>query len=184
MAEASASAVAVAVAGIPRRAGGQGEPVGPARVWWREPVTRRESAGAAGSSSPRHSGTPGDRSEPSAADHARDPGAFAVSSPRAKVPIEVSTALGGLPVPSYECGERMNDRDRLGQLEGLLARLEQMPASPERDWMLAEVRGRAVDVKTGMPSTPLRALPRDEVQVTLPAERAPRDRATAAEAGT
>jgi hypothetical protein len=56
----------------------------------------------------------------------------------------------------------MNDRDRLEQLEGLLARLEQMPASAERDFMLAEVRGRAVDIETGVPNTPVRALPRDE----------------------
>ena len=61
----------------------------------------------------------------------------------------------------------MNDRDRLEQLEGLLARLERMPASARRDWMLAEVRGRAVDVETGMPNTPLRALPRDESQVEV-----------------
>ena len=61
----------------------------------------------------------------------------------------------------------MNDRDRLEQLEGLLARLERMPASAGRDWMLAEVRGRAVDVETGMPNTPLRALPRDESQVEV-----------------
>ena len=61
----------------------------------------------------------------------------------------------------------MNDRDRLEQLEVLLARLERMPASAGRDWMLAEVRGRAVDVETGMPNTPLRALPRDESQVEV-----------------
>ena len=56
----------------------------------------------------------------------------------------------------------MNDRDRLCQLEALLARLERMPASAGRDWMLAEVRGRAVDVETGMPPTPMRALPNEE----------------------
>jgi hypothetical protein len=56
----------------------------------------------------------------------------------------------------------MNDRDRLCQLEALLARLERMPASAGRDWMLAEVRGRAVDVETGMPPTPMRALPKEE----------------------
>ena len=56
----------------------------------------------------------------------------------------------------------MNDRDRLCQLEALLARLERMPASVGRDWMLAEVRGRAVDVETGMPPTPMRALPNEE----------------------
>jgi hypothetical protein len=61
----------------------------------------------------------------------------------------------------------MNDRDRLEQLEVLLARLERMPASAGRDWMLAEVRGRAVDVETGVATTPLRALPRDESQVEV-----------------
>ena len=69
----------------------------------------------------------------------------------------------------------MNDRDRLGQLEGILARLERMPASAGRDWMLAEVRGRAVDVETGMPPTPMRALPRDEAQALLDAEQASLD---------
>ncbi|HET6550478.1 MAG TPA: hypothetical protein VFG79_18580 [Solirubrobacter sp.] len=56
----------------------------------------------------------------------------------------------------------MNDRDRLAQLRGLLERLERMPASPDRDWMLAEVRARAVDVETGVRPAALRALPADE----------------------
>jgi hypothetical protein len=56
----------------------------------------------------------------------------------------------------------MNDRDRLAQLRGLLERLERMPASPDRDWMLAEVRARAVDVVTGVRPAALRALPADE----------------------
>jgi hypothetical protein len=64
----------------------------------------------------------------------------------------------------------MNHRDRLHQLHGLLDRLERMPASADRDWMLAEVRGRAVDVETGMAPSPLRVLPQDE----LGAERAAR----------
>jgi hypothetical protein len=51
----------------------------------------------------------------------------------------------------------MNDRDRLAQLQGLLARLERMPPSDKRDWMLREVRARAVDVETGVPTAPLRA---------------------------
>jgi hypothetical protein len=61
----------------------------------------------------------------------------------------------------------MNDRDRLGQLAGLLDQLERMPASEGRDWMLAEVRGRAVDVETGVSPTPMRALPHDEAQAAL-----------------
>jgi hypothetical protein len=57
----------------------------------------------------------------------------------------------------------MNHRDRLNQLHGLLDRLERMPASADRDWMLAEVRGRAVDVETGVATAPLRVLPQDEL---------------------
>jgi hypothetical protein len=45
----------------------------------------------------------------------------------------------------------MNDRVRLDQLRRLLDRLERMPASADRDWMLAEVRARAVDVETASP---------------------------------
>ena len=56
----------------------------------------------------------------------------------------------------------MKDRDRLEQLRGLLDRLERMPASADRDWMLREVRARAVDVETGVKPGALRALPRDE----------------------
>jgi hypothetical protein len=39
---------------------------------------------------------------------------------------------------------------RLSQLKRLAARLEQLPASPERDRMLSEVRSRAVDLDTGV----------------------------------
>jgi hypothetical protein len=56
----------------------------------------------------------------------------------------------------------LNDRDRLGQLRGLLDRLERMPASADRDWMLAEVRGRAVDVETGVRPASVRALPQQQ----------------------
>src|SRR5690349_19939495 len=59
-------------------------------------------------------------------------------------------------------GEPMSDRDRLEQLQGLVARLERMPASAERDWMLREVRARAVDVETGVQPDVLRVLPRYE----------------------
>jgi hypothetical protein len=37
-------------------------------------------------------------------------------------------------------------------------RLERMPASPDRDWMLAEVRSRAVDIDTGIAPRPMRPL--------------------------
>ena len=68
----------------------------------------------------------------------------------------------------------MNDRDRLDQLRRLLDRLERMPASSDRDWMLAEVRGRAVDVETGIAPAPMRALPQDELEAEIAAERSPR----------
>jgi hypothetical protein len=66
----------------------------------------------------------------------------------------------------------MTDNDRLAQLRVLLERLEQMPASPDRDWMLAEVRSRAVDVDTGIAPRPMRPLEND---LTLePQQVAPR----------
>jgi hypothetical protein len=52
----------------------------------------------------------------------------------------------------------MTDQDRLAQLRALMNRLERMPASPDRDWMLAEVRSRAVDVDTGIAPRPMRPL--------------------------
>lgn len=52
----------------------------------------------------------------------------------------------------------MTDQDRLAQLRTLLDRLERMPASPDRDWMLAEVRSRAVDIDTGIAPRPMRPL--------------------------
>src|SRR4051794_41864413 len=67
----------------------------------------------------------------------------------------------------------MNDRDRLTQLQALRSRLARIPASPERDWMLAEVRGRAVDVDTGVQPAALRRLPQSEAEAELPARPAP-----------
>src|SRR3954451_3270674 len=64
----------------------------------------------------------------------------------------------------------MTDHDRLAQLRVLLERLEGMPASPDRDWMLAEVRSRAVDVDTGIAPRPMRPL---EGGMTLEAEATP-----------
>ncbi len=68
----------------------------------------------------------------------------------------------------------MNDRDRLDQLRGLLDRLERMPASPDRDWTLAEIRARVVDVETGTPPTPIRPRQQDELAAELAAEQVPR----------
>src|SRR3954454_12641766 len=55
----------------------------------------------------------------------------------------------------------MNDRDRLEQLRALLVRLERMPVSIARDWMLGEVRARAVDVETGVKPAAMRARSKD-----------------------
>ena len=47
--------------------------------------------------------------------------------------------------------------ERLKRLKELVDQLEQLPASPDRDRVLAEVRSRAVDVDTGV--TPRAMLP-------------------------
>jgi hypothetical protein len=52
----------------------------------------------------------------------------------------------------------MTGQDRLAQLRALMNRLERMPASPDRDHMLAEVRSRAVDIDTGIAPRPMRPL--------------------------
>jgi len=59
----------------------------------------------------------------------------------------------------------MNDRDRLEQLRAMLVRLERSPVSAERDWMLGEVRARAVDVESGVKPAGMRALPGAEPQI-------------------
>jgi hypothetical protein len=63
----------------------------------------------------------------------------------------------------------MNDRDRLERLRALLVRLGRMPASAERDWMLGEVRARAVDVETGVKPAAMRALSADGAEPEIPA---------------
>ena len=52
----------------------------------------------------------------------------------------------------------MADESRLAQLRALVARLERLPASPRREWMLEEARARMVDVETGFPSETMRPL--------------------------
>src|SRR4051812_50068031 len=81
--------------------------------------------------------------------------------------------------PPQAKGHGMNDRDRLEHLRGLLDRLERMPASADRNWMLAEIRARAVDVETGVTPSAVRALPHDEAaaaQSAPVAAKAPRAR--------
>ena len=63
----------------------------------------------------------------------------------------------------------MNDRERLEQLRGLLDRIERMPASADRDWMLRAVRARTVDVETGVKPAALRALPQGEADAEIAA---------------
>jgi hypothetical protein len=65
--------------------------------------------------------------------------------------------------------------DRLQRLRDLVARLEQLPGSAERDRVLAEVRARAVDIDTG--ETPRAMLPVDvamPLPLVEPAPSAPR----------
>jgi hypothetical protein len=51
----------------------------------------------------------------------------------------------------------MNDDERrLARLRGLVVRLERLPESAQREWMLGEVRARMVDIDTGFPAQPLR----------------------------
>ena len=58
----------------------------------------------------------------------------------------------------------MSEHHRLGQLQEMVSRLEGMPSSTERDWMLAEVRARAVDVDTNVRPAALRKLPTEEAR--------------------
>src|ERR671911_558918 len=58
---------------------------------------------------------------------------------------------------------------RLTQLRALVDRLERLPVSTRRDWMLQEARSRMVDVETGDEPRPLRTL--DEEPPARPPER-------------
>lgn len=63
----------------------------------------------------------------------------------------------------------MASGDRLTQLRALVDRLERLPASTGREWMLEEARSRMVDVETGDKPRPLRTL--HEEPPAPPAER-------------
>ena len=65
----------------------------------------------------------------------------------------------------------MSSEHRLRRLRELLARIEQLPASSERERMLAEVRARVVDVDTGV--TPRAMLPVDLVPTRATDPRPP-----------
>jgi hypothetical protein len=69
----------------------------------------------------------------------------------------------------------MRDDDRrLARLRELVDRLERLPESAHRDWMLDEVRARMVDVDTGVQPEPLR--PRHDIEAEREAARTPRGR--------
>ena len=54
----------------------------------------------------------------------------------------------------------MTTEPRIQRLRDMVAQLERLPASPDRDRLLSEVRSRAVDVDTGV--TPRSMLPMRE----------------------
>jgi hypothetical protein len=64
--------------------------------------------------------------------------------------------------------------ERLKRLKDLVDRLERLPASPDRDRVLAEVRSRAVDLDTGV--TPRAMLPLREPTPPPPARKPPPSR--------
>jgi len=47
---------------------------------------------------------------------------------------------------------------RLTRLRALVDRIERLPASPRREWMLQEARARVVDIETGAEPRPMRTL--------------------------
>ena len=56
---------------------------------------------------------------------------------------------------------------RLERLRALLDRIERLPASAQREWMLEEVRSRLVDIETGVEPHPMRTLPEETVATPL-----------------
>lgn len=76
----------------------------------------------------------------------------------------------------------MSTEHRLRRLRELLARIEQLPASSERERMLGEVRARVVDVDTGV--RPRAMLPVDLVPTPATNPGLPRARAPKAVAST
>jgi hypothetical protein len=70
----------------------------------------------------------------------------------------------------------MDTAPRVKRLRELVAQLELLPASPDRDRMLSEIRSRAVDVDTGV--KPRAILPlREPETAPVPVRRPRRDRA-------
>jgi hypothetical protein len=73
----------------------------------------------------------------------------------------------------------MTTGGRVKRLREMVAQLERLPESPDRDRLLSEVRSRAVDVDTGVTPDPIRAIRDPE-----PAPAAPRPPKRARQAGT
>ena len=67
----------------------------------------------------------------------------------------------------------MQDHERLNQLRVMRDRLDRLDASPERDWMLSEVRRRAVDLESEGRAAPLRPLVRESEAELEPAPEPP-----------
>jgi hypothetical protein len=67
-----------------------------------------------------------------------------------------------------------DDERRLARLRGLVVRLERLPESAQREWMLDQVRARMVDIDTGFPPQPLR--PRRDVESERAAAARPAQR--------
>ena len=70
-------------------------------------------------------------------------------------------------------GSDMQDHDRLNQLRVMRDRLDRLEGSPERDWMLSEVRRRAVDLESEGRAAPLRPLVRESEAELEPAPEPP-----------
>jgi hypothetical protein len=73
----------------------------------------------------------------------------------------------------------VNSERRLNRLRELLDQLERLPPSAERERMLREVRGRLVDVDTGVPPRPMMPVDADSAPADDPAARPTRPRAPA-----
>jgi len=77
----------------------------------------------------------------------------------------------------------MQGDDRLRRLKDLVDRLERLPASPERDRVLSEVRARAVDVDTGEETSPMKLVDPDLSMIPLARRDAASATASALERG-
>jgi hypothetical protein len=91
----------------------------------------------------------------------------------AGTPFITSRLRGGRTLRFAGAGARYVEGpvERLKRLKDLVDQLERLPASPDRDRVLAEVRSRAVDVDTGV--TPRAMLP---VREPTPPPSAPKPR--------